>query len=76
VVFISLYNVFNGRNAVNKLVHFVGQNMENNMYINNLFTHAVKISHSTALETKRFLCGTASLSCRYRRFSLSLGDVT
>lgn len=75
-VFISLCNVFSGRNAINKLVHFVGQNMENSVYINNLFTHAVKISHSTVLETKRFLCDTASLSSRYRRFSLSLGDVT
>jgi len=44
--------------------------------ISNLFTHAVKSSHSAAIETKKFEYGTATLSCRYRRFSLSIDDVT
>ena len=69
-VFIKLCNVFSGRNAINKLVRFVFQNRENNIYINNLFTHAIKSSHSAVLGTKKFVCGTATLSCRYRRFSL------
>jgi len=76
VVFVRLCNIFSGRNAINKLVHFVGQNMENSIYINNLFTQAVISSYCVALETKKFVYGTATLSCRYRRFNLSLDDVT
>jgi hypothetical protein len=69
--FIRLCDVYSGRNAINKLVNFVGQNMENSIYINKLFTNAVKCSHSVAFETKKIVCVTATLSFRYRRFSLS-----